>query len=151
MLPDRELSLRQGAIRAMGFGGVAGDGVTGQYFEALGEKYGFDMDTPVSQMTPEAVHAILYGTDGEKLTVTYETANGVSHFQTAFAGIIPTMERRYRETTSESMKSAYEEYMQQELCPACHGKRLKPESLGVTVGEYNIAQVSELSVVQSRA
>ncbi len=151
ILPDRSLTLRQGAINAMGFNSIGSDGVSGQYFLALGEKYGFTLDTPVKDMPKAAVHAILYGTGTEKLNIAYETVGGVGQYQTTFEGVIPAMERRYQETTSEAMKAAYEEYMLEENCPQCHGQRLKPEALGVTVCGKNLAQVSDMSILQARA
>jgi len=150
ILPDRSLTLRQGAINAMGFNSIDADGVSGQYFKALGDKYGFTLDTPVKDMSAKAVQAILYGTGTEKLQITYETVNGHGEYQTTFEGVIPTMERRYQETTSDSMKAAYEEYMLEENCSQCHGQRLKPEALGVTVCGKNLAQVSDMSILQAR-
>ncbi len=150
VLPDRSLSLRQGALNAMGFGMDENQGIAAGFFRALGERYGFTMDTPVRDMSEEAVHAILYGTGGEKVTVSYESVNGRGQYTTDFEGVIPTMERRYQQTTSEGMKAAYEEYMADEICPACRGKRLKPEALAVTVGGRNLAEVSEMSVRDCR-
>ena len=150
ILPDRTLTLRKGAINAMGFNSIDADGVSGQYFQALGDKYGFTLDTPVKDMSKAAVQAILYGTGTEKLNIAYETVNGFGQYQTTFEGVIPTMERRYQETTSEGMKAAYEEYMLEENCPKCHGQRLKPEALGVTVCGKNLAQVSDMSILQAR-
>ena len=150
IFPDRSLSFRQGALAAMGFNTEDPDGIAAQYFSAMGEKYGFTMDTPIEQLSEEAMHAVLYGTGGEKITITYDSANGKGQYATPFEGVIPTLERRYRETTSEAMKTAYEEYMADEVCPDCGGKRLKPEALAVTVGGRNLAEVSDLSVVDSR-
>ena len=150
LFPDRNLSLRQGALNAMGFNSAEGNGVTAQYFAALGEKYGFDLDTPVKDIPPKGLKAMLYGTGAEKVTLVYDTPRGQGKYATTFEGIIPTMERRYEETSSEAMKVAYEEYMAPERCPACNGQRLKPESLGVTVGDRNLAEVSELSIGKVR-
>ena len=150
ILPDRNLSLRQGGLNAMGFN-MQDNSVTSQYFLALGEKYGFTLDTPIREYTTQAIKALLYGTGAEKLTLTYDTATGQGRYATPFEGVIPTLQRRYEETTSDAMKVAYEEYMQEEPCPACHGRRLKPESLGVTVNGKNLAEVSAMSIVQARA
>ncbi len=150
LFPDRSLSLRQGALNAMGFNVEDDRGIAAQYFRAMGEKYGFTLDTPVERLSEEAMHAILYGTGTEKITITYDSANGQGQYATPFEGVIPTLERRYRETTSEAMKSAYEEYMADEICPACGGRRLKPEALAVTVGGKNLAEVSALSVTDCR-
>ena len=150
ILPDRSLSLRQGALNAMGFN-TQDNSVTSQYFIALGDKFGFTLDTPIREYTTQAIKALLYGTGAEKLTITYDTATGQGRYATAFEGVIPTLERRYQETTSDAMKAAYEEYMQEEPCPACGGRRLKPEALGVTVNGRNLAEVSTMSIVQARA
>ena len=149
VFPDERLTLREGALNAMGFGDSAG-GMATQYLKAMGKKYGFTLDTPVGEIGAEGRHAILYGTDGEKLTIEYEGARGPMSYSTAFEGVIPTMERRYRETGSEGMRQAYEEYMAEELCPACRGQRLKPEARAVTVGGKSLPEVSELSITECR-
>ena len=149
IFPDRSLSLSKGALNAMGFN--ASDGMAMQYFTALGEKYGFTLDTPICEMSEKALNVILYGTGKEKVTITYEGVHGTSTYATPFEGVIPTMERRYNDTSSENMKQAYEEYMAEELCPACHGQRLKPEALAVTVNGKNLAEVSDLSIRDAQA
>ena len=151
LFPDRSRSLRQGAINATGFNLSDESSMTGQYFAAMGEKYGFTLDTPIQDMSEEAMRAILYGTGKEKITITYEGAHGTGTYATSFDGVIPTLERRYQETTSDAMKQAYEELMAEEPCPACHGQRLKPEALAVTVNGMNLAQVSNMSIAQARA
>ncbi|MGN0778269.1 MAG: excinuclease ABC subunit UvrA [Aristaeellaceae bacterium] len=151
IFPDRSLSLRQGALNATGFNVSDGGSISGSYFTAMGEKYGFTLDTPVKDIPAPAMQAILYGTGKEKVTITYAGPNGSATYATPFDGVIPTLERRYRETTSETMKQAYEELMAEEPCPVCHGQRLKPEALAVTVGGMNLAQVSEMSIADARA
>ena len=146
LFPNKELSLGQGALNAMGFNSADKGGVSAQYFAALGAKYGFTMDTPVKDIPEKGMKAMLYGTGAEKVTLVYDTPTGQGKYATTFEGIIPAMERRYEETSSEAMKVAYEEYMAEEPCPACNGQRLKPESLGVTVGEKNLAEVSAMSI-----
>ena len=146
LFPDRNLSLAQGALNAMGFNSAEKGGVSAQYFAAIGDKYGFTMDTPVKDIPEKGMKAMLYGTGAEKVTLVYDTPTGQGKYATTFEGIIPAMERRYEETSSEAMKVAYEEYMAEEPCPACNGQRLKPESLGVTVGEKNLAEVSAMSI-----
>ncbi len=148
VIPDRSLSIRQGAINAMGFKSTE-DSMVLSVLEAVGKKAGFTLDMPIASFSEEALHALLYGTGGEKVTIRYQSAYGDRNYETDFEGIIPTMERRYQETGSDAMKEAYEEYMAEEPCPHCKGKRLKPESLGVTVGGKNIAEVAELSVRRS--
>ena len=140
LFPDRSRSLRQGALNATGFNLSDESSMTGQYFTAMGEKYGFTLDTPIQDMPEEAMHALLYGTGKEKITITYEGAHGVGTYATTFDGVIPTLERRYRETTSDAMKQQYEELMAEEPCPVCRGQRLKPEALAVTVNGKNLAQ-----------
>ena len=150
LFPDKNLSLAQGALNAMGFNSAEKGGVSAQYFTAIGDKYGFTMDTPVKDIPEKGMKAMLYGTGAEKVTLVYDTPTGQGKYATTFEGIIPAMERRYEETSSETMKIAYEEYMAEEPCPACNGQRLKPEALGVTVGDKNLAEVSELSIVNVR-
>ena len=148
VFPDEKLTLREGGLNAMGFDGAGG--MASQYLKAMGKKYGFTLDTPVGQLKEDARQAILYGTDGEKLEIEYEGARGMMSYSTSFEGVIPTMERRYRETASEGMRAAYEEYMAEELCPACHGQRLKPEARAVTVGGKSLPEVSGMSITDCR-
>jgi len=150
LFPNKELSLAQGALNAMGFNSAEKGGVSAQYFTAIGDKYGFTMDTPVKDIPEKGMKAMLYGTGAEKVTLVYDTPTGKGQYATTFEGIIPAMERRYEETSSEAMKIAYEEYMAEEPCPACNGQRLKPEALGVTVGDKNLAEVSAMSIAGVR-
>ena len=150
ILPDRSLSLRQGALNAPAFNITDKNSMATQYFAAIGQQYGFTLDTPVCDLSEKALNVILYGTGKEKLTITYEGVHGVSTYSTTFEGVIPTRERRYQETSSENMRAMYEEYMAEEPCNACHGQRLKPEALGVTVGGKNIAEVSDFSIRDAR-
>ena len=149
ILPDPELSLRKGGLNAMGFNVADGDSMGGQFLTALGKKFGFTLDTKVGDLSKEAVNAILYGTGKEKITIEYEGVRGLTEYSTTFEGVIPTLERRYKETTSDGMKAAYEEYMAEELCSACHGQRLKPEALAVTVNGRNLAEVSDMSILEA--
>ena len=150
IFPDERLSLREGALNAMGFNTGEENGIAAQYFAAMGEKYGFTMDTPVGEIGEEGMHAILYGTGNEKIRIAYEGVRGMSEYTTSFEGVIPTLERRYRETSSESMKQAYEEYMAEETCPECGGQRLKPEARAVTVGGKSLPAVSDMSITAVR-
>ena len=145
VFPDGKLTLREGGLNAMGFGDM-NNGMASQYLKAMGKKYHFTLDTRVEDLGQEARHAILYGTGKEKLSIEYEGARGLSTYSASFEGIIPTMERRYRETSSEGMREAYEEYMAEETCPACGGQRLKPESRAVTVGGKSLPEVSDMSI-----
>ena len=150
LFPNKELSLRKGALNAMGFNTADDNGIAAQYMTAIGKKYGFTMDTPVKEFSKESMNAILYGTGSEKVTIVYDGVHGKSEYSTPFEGVIPTLERRYRETSSDAMKAAYEEFMAEEPCPACHGHRLKPEAMGVTVNGRNLAEVSDMSILEAR-
>ena len=150
IFPDERLSLREGALTATGFNAGEDNGIAAQYFSAMGEKYGFTMDTPVEDISEKGMEALLYGTGDEKISITYEGSRGATSYTTSFEGIIPTLERRYRETSSDAMKQMYEEYMVEEVCPECGGKRLKPESRAVTVGGRSLPDVSDLSITEAR-
>lgn len=151
IFPDESLSLREGALKAVGFNAGEDGGIAAQYFSALGDKYGFSMDTPVGGISEKGMQAILYGTGKEKVTITYEGARGASSYATPFEGVIPTLERRYKETTSDSMKQTYEEYMCEETCPDCLGMRLKPEARAVTVGGKSLPEISTMPLAECRA
>lgn len=150
VIPDSSKSINEGAIQAPGWNVADPTSIANTYFKALAKKYGFSMDTPVKDLSPKHVDLLLYGTGTEKITVTYEGAHGAGHFTTTFEGVITSLNRRYRETTSDSMKLVYEEYMVNDDCEACHGRRLKPEALAVTVGGQNISQVCDLNITQCR-
>ncbi len=150
VFPDESLSLREGALTAAGFNTGEDNGIASQYFSAMGDKYGFTIDTPVEQISPEGMEALLYGTGNEKISIQYEGTRGVTSYTTSFEGIIPTLERRYRETSSDAMKQMYEEYMVEETCPECGGQRLKPEARVVTVGGKSLPEVSGMSILQAR-
>ena len=151
IFPDESLSLREGALSASGFNTGEDSGIASQYFSAMGKKYGFTMDTPVEKISDEGMEALLYGTGDEKISIAYEGARGITTYTTSFEGIIPTLERRYRETTSDAMKQMYEEYMVEETCPECGGLRLKPEARAVTVGGKSLPEVSDMSIRDARA
>ncbi|OQA16655.1 MAG: UvrABC system protein A [Firmicutes bacterium ADurb.Bin356] len=150
VLPDRRLSLNEGAISVSGWKSDVKESIAGMYFKSLAEAYGFSLDTPVCELPEAALNAILYGTGSEKLHITYTREFGVGTFDTPFEGIINNLERRYRETQSESAKQEIEAYMANIVCPDCGGKRLKPASLAVTLGGMNIASLSEATVHESR-
>ena len=150
IFPDERMTLREGALNAMGFNTGEENGIAAQYFIAMGKKYGFSMDTPVEKISPEGMQAILYGTGNEKIRISYEGVRGMSEYETAFEGVIPTLERRYRETTSDAMKQVYEEYMAEETCPECGGQRLKREARAVTVGGKSLPEVSGMSITDAR-
>ena len=150
VIPDDSLTLRQGAVSVSGWQSGGEGSIASMYFTAMEKQYGFNGDTPFCDLPKAARHAILYGSGAQKLTVSYEREYGSGTFQAAFEGIIPNMERRYRETQSETIKQDLESYMSRVCCPTCGGKRLKPESLAVTVGGKNIAELSGLTVTETK-
>ena len=145
IIPDRSRSIRGGAIRASGWY-YADGGIAQMYYEALAKEYGFSLDTPVSQLPKEAVNAILYGTNGKKLTVRRETDSSSGTYYTEFEGVVNNLERRFRETNSDWMREEIAACMSSVPCPECHGDRLKKESLSVTVGGMNISDFCKMSV-----
>ena len=150
IFPDERVTLREGAMNLMGFNASEDGGIAAQYFGAMGKKYGFSLDTPLEDISGAGMDALLYGTGDEQISITYEGARGQREYTTSFEGIIPTLERRYRETTSDAMKQAYEEYMAEETCPECGGQRLKAEARAVTVGGKSLPEVSDMSIRQAR-
>lgn len=150
IVPNEELSLRQGAINVTGWQSSNTASIAGMYLAALGNKYGFDMDTPFNKLSEQARHAILYGTGNERIHIEYRREFGEGSYDSLFEGVIPNLERRYKETQSDYMKHEIEEYMANIPCPDCKGKRLKSESLAVTVGGMNIAQLSDMTVRHAR-
>jgi len=150
IVPNEELSLRQGAINVTGWQSSNTASIAGMYLAALGDKYGFDMDTPFNKLSEQARHAILYGTGNERIHIEYRREFGEGSYDSPFEGVIPNLERRYKETQSDYMKHEIEEYMANIPCPDCKGKRLKSESLAVTVGGMNIAQLSDMPVRHAR-
>ncbi len=150
VIPDRSLSLTNGAINVTGWNIESEDAYTRMIFNALAKHYKFDLDTPFNKLPGEVVDIVLYGTKGEKLKVDYEREYGKGSYMAAFEGIINSIERRYHETQSESMKQYYEQFMSNNPCPDCKGARLKPESLAVTVGCKNIHEISSMSVADTK-
>ena len=145
ILPNKNLSIREGAIKASGWYYAEGS-VSEMYYLGLGKRYGFTLDTKLCDMSEEAVHAILYGTNGEKLDLVRETDRGMGHYSTDFEGLVNNLERRFRETNSEWMKEEIQNVMTGVDCPQCHGARLKPAVLAVTVGGVNISEFTAMSV-----
>ena len=138
IIPNKGLSILDGAITASGWNNIKGDSISRMYFEALSKKYKFKLTTPVAELPEEVIDVILYGTKGEKLKLTYDRANGQGTLMQPFEGICNNLERRYRETQSDSVRRELEECMSEKPCPDCHGKRLRRESLAVTVGDLDI-------------
>jgi len=149
IIPNQALSIEEGAVSASGWGNVRGDSISRMYFDALAKKYKFKLSTPIRNLPPEILDIILYGTKGEKLSLSYDRERGVGTLSQPFEGIVNNLERRYHETQSSSMRWEIEQYMSRYLCPDCGGRRLKKEALAVTVGEINIADMTEKSVTQA--
>ena len=149
VMPNPNLSIMDGGISASGWGNVRGDSISKMYFEALSRRYHFKLTDPIKDLSKEAVQAILYGTKGEPLQLHYEKNEGYGVIKREFEGIIPNLERRYRETQSPAMRADIEECMSEIPCPDCMGRRLKKSALAVTVGGMNIADFTELSVVNA--
>ena len=138
IIPNPALSILDGAITASGWNNIKGDSISRMYFDALAKKYGFKLTTPVKDLPEEVLDVILYGTKGEKLKLTYDRANGHGTLMQPFEGIVNNLERRYKETQSDSMRRELEECMAERPCPDCGGRRLRKEALAVTVGGINI-------------
>ncbi|HEY8772095.1 MAG TPA: excinuclease ABC subunit UvrA [Candidatus Limnocylindria bacterium] len=151
VLPNASLSLAEGAVlpwRRM----VATASWFNTILEAVAERYGFSTDTPVGELSERAREILLRGNGGERVTVRYRSRQGQEHtYSTTFEGILPNLERRYRETSSEATKTEIERYMTTRPCPTCGGMRLKPESLSVTVGDRNIIETTRLAVTDALA
>jgi len=149
IIPNRSLSILEGAITASGWGSVRNDSIAKMYFEALARKYKFDLATPVKDLPEHVLDVILYGTRGEKLTLYYDQEHRRGTISQPFEGIVNNLERRYRETQSTAMRWELEQYMSEHPCPECGGKRLKKEVLAVTVGGISIIDFTDKSVVQA--
>lgn len=149
IIPDPHLSITNGAIVAPGWAASAsGDSYVRAMFEALAKRYKFKLDVPYEELSEEVKDILMYGTNGERLTVKYKTERGSGSYEMDFEGIVHSLERRYKETSSDYMRQEYEAYMTNNPCHVCHGERLRPEALAVTVGSQNIAQVTEMSVME---
>ena len=151
IIPNKDLSILDGAITASGWNNVKGDSISRMYFEALAKQYKFKLTTPVKDLPPEVLDIILHGTKGEKLKLTYERENGQGTLMQAFEGVVNNLERRYRETQSDAMRRDLEDCMSQRPCPDCGGKRLRKEALAVTVGGINIDDFCHKSVTEALA
>jgi excinuclease ABC subunit A len=152
IIPDDSLSINGGAIKATGWGSGA-DSIAAMYYNALAEKYGFTLDTPISELPDGVKDILLYGSKGEKLDLSYErerkNSSFAGKFSRPFEGICKNLERRYFETQSPAMRAEIEECMSEVTCPECHGQRLRKEALAVTVGGINIARMGDMSVIEA--
>ena len=149
IIPNRDLSILEGGIAASGWASIKSDGISRMYFDALAKKYRFKLDAPIKDLPDSVMQIILYGTGAEKLALHYDQVRGKGTFYQPFEGIINNLERRYRETQSPTMRAELEQCMSAHPCPDCGGKRLKPESLAVTVGGINIDAFTRFSVVDA--
>ena len=146
MIQDGGKSILDGAIQASGWNNIRGDGISRMYFDALSKKYKFSLTEPWNSLSDEAKNIILYGTKGETLELHYDQPRGKGVLKQAFEGICNNIERRYKETQSDASRKELEELMSECPCPDCQGRRLRKESLAVTVGEKNIYKFTTLSV-----
>ena len=145
IIPNKTLSIAQGAIRASGWYFAEG-GIAQMYFEALAKRYGFSLKVPVAELPDEIVDILMYGNNGEKLTMRRESSAISGNYTSSFEGIVNNLERRYSQTDSEWMREEIRAHMAELPCPVCHGNRLKPESLAVTVNGMNIIEFTKMSI-----
>ena len=148
VVEDVEKSILDGAIQASGWGNIRADGISRMYFDALAKRYKFSLDTPWKDLSDEVREVVLYGTGGEKLELHYDQPRGKGVLYQPFEGVCNNIQRRYMETQSDSVKRELEEVMGECPCPDCKGRRLKKESLAVTVGGLDIDALTRLSVVE---
>ncbi len=152
MIPDRSVSLNDGAITVMGWQSSNKEGsFTHAILEALAKEYEFSLDVPFEELSEKAQDVIINGTHGYEVKVYYKGQRGEGVYDVAFEGLIKNVERRYKETASESSKQEYEEFMQITPCRVCKGQRLKQESLAVTVADKNIYEITNMSILDLKA
>lgn len=148
IVPNKELSISQGALKASGWSFGDRGSIANMYFEALAQTYGFSLDTPFQDLPKKAVDVIFYGTGKKKLEMTRTNGYGTGTYSAPFEGIINNLERRYKESNSDYAKEEIANYMNDIECPSCHGERLKPEALAVTVGGRNISEITKMSITE---
>ena len=146
IVSNKNLSIREGGIRASGWSYIDGGTIAQMYYEGLAEHYGFSLDTPIKNLPKKVMDVIFYGSKGERIKMTRKREYGSGTYMVEFEGVVNNLQRRYRETQSDWVREELESYMSQVPCPECHGHRLKPESLAVTVGGLNISEFSGKSV-----
>ena len=149
VIPDKNLSIRDGAIKGSGWNYMDAATIAQMYYEGLAEHYGFSLDTPVKDLPPKALQVLLYGTGDEKVKFTRRNEYGSGTYMSTYEGVIGNLERRFRETQSEWMREEIQAFMSAVPCPDCHGDRLKKEVLAVTVGGVNISEFSRFSIVKA--
>ena len=149
VMPDKNKSIAGGAIKATGWSNpFHGESITRMYFSAISEKYGIPLDVPIKDIPKEKMDIVLYGNGGEKIKMSRKSSFGSVEYDSAYEGVIPNLERRFKETTSDYMRREIESLMRESDCTACKGKRLRPDVLAVTVGEKDISEITDLSVVK---
>ncbi len=148
IIPNKDLSLLDGAVKAMGWNTTDESSFAVMYYRGLAEHFGVDIEKPVSELPESYINALMYGTGEEKIKVRRAEIYGGGTYYQPFEGIVRNLERRYRETSSDYNRSEIEDIMTEEVCPDCGGRRLKKESLAVTVGGLNISQLTDLSVTE---
>ncbi len=148
VIPDKTKSINEGAIKASGWNSPFGDSVAKMYFSALAKHYKFSLDTPVCKLPKQILDIILYGNGGQKIKMQRNSSFGSVNYESAYEGVIPNLERRFKETTSDFMRREIEALMRESDCPACKGRRLRPDVLAVTVGDKNISEITDMSVVK---
>lgn len=149
IIPDRKLSIRQGAIKATGWSAKDSSSIAGMYYDALGKRFGFTLDTPIEDFSYEAYDALLYGTKGEKLKMERTTSYGGGIYYTEFEGLVNNLQRRYSDSSSENSRREIEQLMSTHECKECGGARLSKEALSVTVCGKNIHEVCSLSITDA--
>ena len=149
VIPNKNLSIREGAIKASGWYIGESGTIAQMYYEALAKHYGFSLDTPVKELTKKQLDALLYGTKGERIHMIRKKEYGTGSYDTEFEGIVNNLERRFRETQSSFIRDEITQIMSSVPCPDCHGERLKPEYLAVTVGGKNISEFCKMSVTDA--
>ena len=148
LMPDTSISLLDGGLKGMGWNQAKENNMGVMYLKSLGKHYKVDVSKPICELPEDFVNKVLYGTGEEKLDFRYESAAGVRNFTAPFEGVVNTMERRYRETSSNGMRQFYEMYMAESHCYECDGARLNKAALAVTVGDKNIHELTDLSITE---
>ncbi len=148
VVPNDKLSINEGGIKASGWSSPFGDAMSRMYFNAIAKRYNFSLDTPICELPEDILNIVLYGNGGEKIKMTRTSSFGKVEYDSAYEGVIPNLERRFKETTSDYMRREIESLMRESHCPDCNGKRLKPDILAVTVGGKNISDLTDLSVTK---
>ena len=152
IIPDQKLSLAEGAVSVSGWNSISSwNSASNKIFESLAHEYDFSMQTPYEELTEEAKHVIMHGTEGKKVEVSYQSSDGeMKKYAYAFEGIVGSLWRRYKDTSSDYTKMQYESLMTDIICPSCRGERLKPEILAVTVGGMHISECASMTILRLR-